>query len=156
MGRLKYIEPKIASKHPKDLSTEERAVFYRAFTNFALKRVGGSRALEWIEHPDVAIAVVDTLFSHGRGAGAALVQQAIEKVTGRQLQKGYTPDPRNASNTSFGNATFDPLVELSKSPTLAKRFLYDLGEFRMNIKPIWEPRIKYLQVPRTQVDARIP
>lgn len=156
LGRLNYIDPKIASKHPKDLSTDERAVAYRAYTNFALNRIGGHKALEEIRHPDVAVVLIDTVFSHGRGAGAAIVQQAIEKVTGNKLQTGYTPDPKNASDTSVGNATFDPLVELSKSWALAKRFLHELGEFRVKENPKWEDRIRHLQIPRIQVDPGNP
>ncbi len=67
--------------HPSKLTTEQRVAFYKHYYDSeALRRVGGSVALDRIPDPYAASAISDTVFRHGGGDGGNLVRDAANDV----------------------------------------------------------------------------
>ncbi|TAN65370.1 MAG: hypothetical protein EPN20_07665 [Magnetospirillum sp.] len=91
---------------PANLTYGQRAAFYRAYFDDALRSVGGHRALEAAGNPFAASALADTLFRFGASGGTRLLQSAMDKV----MPGGVGIDGR------MGPGTFGVFREFASDP----------------------------------------
>ena len=67
---------------PENLTTEQLAVAYRGYFKAVLKSYGGRAALNKLADQKTAATFSDTLFMHGTGLGAELIQEGLKKLMG--------------------------------------------------------------------------
>ncbi len=96
---------------PSALTDDAIITVYKDYFDEIMQSVGGSRAIDEIDSDCAAAALMDTLFRHGRGDGATLLQQAIAD-TWFDAFPDSTP-PLIASG--FGPATFGAFHALVRS-----------------------------------------
>ncbi|MGQ0663194.1 MAG: hypothetical protein ACT4P2_06325 [Pseudomonadota bacterium] len=101
---------------PQDLSPEQRVAVYKWFfdTEIFQALAGGGARLEDTQNHFTTAAVADTMFRHGRGEGARLIQRAINEVVG-SLRDVPTGQPVGVVRVDgvLGSRTFRAIVELS-------------------------------------------
>lgn len=68
---------------PKDLTPDQRAQFFRAYTDNVMRKGGGRQALDGLNDTGVARYIADSLFREGDSGGANIVRQALIDAFGK-------------------------------------------------------------------------
>lgn len=117
-------------ERPEDLTLEQRAAIYRAYTNNEFRHFGGDpktaapRALESIGDPHAAAALADTVFMHGTPQAVPAIQKAINNV-----QPG-----RVREDKILGPDTVRAWGELARNPDTKGPLLDELARLRGNLR----------------------
>ena len=119
--RKGYVKGVAPGTKPGQLPIPKRAEIYRGYINFALKNAGGSAALSRIGDSEAGATLADTVFMHGRGDGARLIQKAINDVIPKKVPIG----------DAVGNKTFEAYKSLVADPSQRRRLLAALADQRL-------------------------
>lgn len=65
------------------LTYQQVVAIYRWSAGNEIRRIGGARRYEEFDDPKDATAIFDTLFAHGHGAGAGMIQEGIKETLER-------------------------------------------------------------------------
>jgi lysozyme family protein len=125
-------EPSLAGvAQPRDLDLDQRIAVYAHDLESRLDGVGGLQALRDLEDDEVAAAVADTLFRHGRTGGTMILQRAINVGRMRRGDGGVVPDG------GLGPQTWLALKEMARSDRSA--LLKEIATMRRNkVDDEWE------------------
>ena len=127
-----YLPETYRNKRPKDLTPDERAIVYRYYFDDTLGTIDGSidghRILDHLPDERLGKAFADTMFTHGRGAGATIIQQAIENVSPGSLRT----DEGDGVDGKMGPNTFKAFKKLADDPDKRRELLDALRDTRIN------------------------
>lgn len=101
-----FVDPIHAEGGPMGLEPEDVPAVYRGYFDQALHAAGGHRVLRQLD-PQAGYVLGDTLFRHGSGGGATIIQEAIREVCG---------DPSFSVDGSFGPVTLGAYRRLIGDP----------------------------------------
>ena len=88
LEQIKKIKPSLKDVDDVNSMTDEQvAKAYRAYFDDALRRYGGTGALEGLKDPKTAAAFADTLFLHGQNRGAQIIKDATNEMIGNLAAK---------------------------------------------------------------------
>ncbi|MBF0284950.1 MAG: hypothetical protein HQL51_10885 [Magnetococcales bacterium] len=95
-----------------DLTVAEVVQVYRAYFDDVFHTIGGHDALTRMGSDEFARAAADTMLRHGRGAGAALIQTAINTMRSGAI----------TVDTRMGSGTLTEIQRINANPTQQKTF----------------------------------
>lgn len=115
---------------PSALTDDAIITVYKDHLDDVMQSVGGSRAIDEIGSDCAAAAFMDTLFRHGRGDGAKLLQEAIADTWSEAFPNSTSP----LIDRGLGPSTFEAFKALVRNgfgPQLTR----DLAKLRGKAKP---------------------
>lgn len=123
LRQAQRLDPSLAGvAQPRDLDLDQRVAVYALDLDNRLGGVGGLQALRDLGDDEVAAAVADTLFRHGRAGGTMILQRAINRGRMARGEGGIAPDG------GLGPQTWSALKDLSRSDR--RKLLGEIAEMR--------------------------